>query len=118
MKIKRILCAVLASLMLSFSLTACTPGTGNSETASTDPAAVTGTLPEVTAGEATETEADHDDPALKLDHLTIGGVDISEYTVVIPASPGSCDQIAADFLVRFIGEATGVTVRQTTDAEA
>lgn len=118
LKIKRTLCAVLASLMLSFSLTACTPNEENNETASTDPAAVTDTLPEVTAGETTEAETDHDDPALKPDHLTIGGVDISEYTVVIPASPGSYDQLAADFLVRFIGEATGVTVRQTTDAEA
>ena len=118
LKIKRTLCAVLASLMLSFSLTACTPNEENNETASTDPAAVTDTLHEVTAGETTEVETDHDDPALKPDHLTIGGVDISEYTVVIPASPGSYDQLAADFLVRFIGEATGVTVRQTTDAEA
>ena len=121
LKRKRILCAVLASLLLSFSLTACTPGTPGgeiSETASTDSAVVTTTLPEVTAGDATETEADYDDPAIKLDHLTVGGADISEYTVVIPVSPGSYDQLAADFLVRFIGEATGVTVRQTTDAES
>lgn len=115
MKIKRILCAVLAALMLSASLTACTPGGGNNETASTDSAVITDTQPEVTAGEAketetdeateTETEADYDDPAIKPGHLTVGGVDISEYTVVIPESPGKYDQIAADFLVRFIGEA-------------
>ena len=115
---KRILCAMLASLLLCFSLTACTPDKGDNDTASTDPAVITTALPEVTTDEATETEADFDDPALKLDHLTVGGVDISEYTVVIPAAPGSYDQLAADFLVRFIGEATGVTVRQTTDAEA
>ena len=121
LKRKRILCAALASLLLSFSLTACTPGTPGgeiSETASTDSAVITTTLPEVTAGDATETEADYDDPAIKLDHLTVGGADISEYTVVIPATPDSYDQLAADFLVRFIGEATGVTVRQTTDAES
>ena len=121
LKRKRILCAALASLLLSFSLTACsqvTPGGEISETASTDSAVITTTLPEVTAGDATETESDYDDPAIKLDHLTVGGADISEYTVVIPATPGSYDQLAADFLVRFIGEATGVTVRQTTDAES
>ena len=117
MKIKRILCAVLAALMLSLSLTACTPGAGNNETTPADTDVITVTLPEVTADEETETEPDHDDPALNPDHLKIGGVDISEYTVVIPASPGSYDQLAADFLVRFIGEATGVTIRQTTDAE-
>ena len=115
---KRILCTMLASLLLCFSLTACTPDKGDNDTASTDPAVITTALPEVTTDEATETEADFDDPSLKLDHLTVGGVDISEYTVVIPAAPGSYDQLAADFLVRFIGEATGVTVRQTTDAEA
>ena len=114
---KRIFCAVLAALTLSLSLTACTAGGGNDGTTSTDPS-VTTTMPEVTTDEAAGTETDFDDPALKLDHLTIGGVDISEYTVVIPATPGSYDQLAADFLVRFIGEATGVTVRQTTDAEA
>lgn len=118
MKIKRFLCAILASLFLSFSLTACTPGGENNETTAANSDVITVTLPEVTTDEETETEPDHDDPALKLDHLTIGGVDISEYTVVIPATPGSYDQLAADFLVRFIGEATGVTVRQTTDAEA
>ena len=114
--------------MLSSSLTACTPGGENNETASTDSAVITDTQPEVTAGEAketetdeateTETEADYDDPAIKPGYLTVGGIDISEYTVVIPESPGKYDQIAADFLVRFIGEATGVTVRQTTDAES
>ena len=118
MKSKRILCAVLAFIMLTFSLTACTPDNENNETAPTDPAVTSGTLPEDTTGEETETETDFDDPDLKLDHLTVGGVDISEYTVVIPAVPGSYDQLAADFLVRFIDEATGVTVRQTIDAEA
>ena len=117
MKSKRILCAVLAALTLSFSLTACTPDKENNETVSTDSDVITDTPPEVTTAEATETETDYDDPAVKLDYLTIGGVDISEYTVVIPVSPGNYDQLAADFLVRFIGEATGVTVRQITDAE-
>lgn len=95
MKIKRIFCAVLAFLLLSFSLTACTPDKENSETSSTEPA-VTTALTEVTDDEATETGTDFDDPDIKPDHLTIGGVDISEYTVVIPVSPGSYDQIAAD----------------------
>ena len=95
MTIKRILCAVLAALLLSFSLTACTPGGENNETTAANSDVITVTLPEVTTAEETETEPDHDDPALKLDHLTIGGVDISEYTVVIPATPSSYDQLAA-----------------------
>lgn len=113
MKINRILCAVLASLMLFSSLSACTPGGESSGTVSGE----SGSLTEAPTGEITDAVTEYDDPNVKLDHLTIGGTDISEFTVVIPAAPGSYDQLAADFLVRFIGEATGVTVKQTTDVE-
>lgn len=118
MKIKRIICAALSALMLISSLTACTTGGESGETVSEVSADLTALTDTATTEEVTEPETEYDDPALKLDHLTVGGADISEYTVVIPATPGAYDQLAADFLVRFIGEATGVTVKQTTDAEA
>lgn len=120
MTFKRIICAFLASLMLCISLTACTAGGGNDGTASTDPAASADVTTEAPGGATSETDAgtEYDDPDLKLDHLTIGGTDISEFTVVVAAAPEKFDVQAAEYLVRFIGEATGVTLRQTTDAES
>ena len=121
MKTKRILCAILATLMLAAPLTACTSGSKTPDTTvgETVTTPVTGEQTEApTETEAvTEIETEYDDPTLKLDHLTIGGVDISEYTVVVSATPAPYDQKAADILIRFIAEATGVTLKQITDAE-
>lgn len=126
---KKIVCMLLALCLLASSLlTGCTPSDDPADTDSathgtTDGGSDDSETPIESDSETdseTDTEAvtEYDDPALKLDHLTIGGVDISEFTVVVPASPTPYDQQAADFLVRFIGEATGVTVKQTTDAES
>lgn len=117
---KRVYLTLAICLMALCLLVGCTPEQTPDETDST-------TLPDTTetaGGETetppeteTETETEYDDPALKLDHLTVGGVDISEYTVVVPTNPAPYDQQAADFLIRFIAEATGVTLPQITDAE-
>ena len=122
---KKITCLLLALCLLASSLLAgcnpaVTPAPDTEETTSSSDT-VHGTVTEDTEAETptgTEDETEYDDPALKLDHLTIGGVDISEYTVVVPETPATYDLQAAEFLVRFIGEATGVTLRQTTDAES
>lgn len=120
---KKITCLLLALCLLASSLLAGCTSTEQpqNDTASADTSAHDTTDSESDAPETsadTEAVTEYDDPALKLDHLTIGGVDIAEFTVVIPAAPAAYDQVAADFLVRFIGEATGVTVKQTTDAES
>lgn len=119
---KRVYLTLAICLMALCLLVGCTPEQTPDETDST-------TLPDTTetAGGETETppeteteteaETEYDDPALKLDHLTVGGVDISEYTVVVSATPAPYDQKAADILIRFIAEATGVTLKQITDAE-
>ena len=111
---KKAICLIMIFCLLASSLlVGCSPAAdptqGTESTASAD------TVP-VTQNDETETE--YDDPALKLDHLTIGGVDISEFTVVIPAQPAAYDEKAAEFIIRFVGEATGVTLPRITDAES
>jgi len=119
---KKITCMMLALCVLaSAMLFGCNHTADPSD--STEEITVTDTTAETVSeatGTDTETDAEteYDDPELKLDHLTIGGTDISEYTVVVPAAPEKFDIQAAEYLVRFIGEATGVTLKQTTDAES
>lgn len=111
---KKITCMMLAlCLLVSSLLVGCNPAADTSADTETTGA---DTPPETVSD--TEAETEYDDPALKLDHLTIGGTDISEYTVVVPAAPAKFDLQAAEYLVRFIGEATGVTLKQTTDDES
>lgn len=119
---KRIICLILTlCLLTSLLLTGCDraadPVPGTEETAAGTSGETTGGA-ETPPATDTETETEYDDPELKLDHLTIGGVDVSEFTVVSPAEPAKFDLQAAEYLVRFIGEATGVTLKQTTDAES
>ena len=111
-----VLC-VLASAMLFGCNHTADPSDSTEEITVTDTTAET--VSEATGTDTeTDAETEYDDPELKLDHLTIGGTDISEYTVVVPAAPEKFDIQAAEYLVRFIGEATGVTLKQTTDAES
>ena len=110
---KRLLIGLLASALL---LAGCTsaPATPDDTTADTP----TGTVDSTAEQTDTEAETEYDDPALALDHLTIGGVDISEYTIVVSAQPAPFDEKAAELLIRFISEATGVTLKKITDAES
>ena len=108
---KRCLIGLLASALL---LSGCTSPAGTPSDTSTD---TTGDPGADTTEGTTETEAvtEYDDPALALDHLTIGGVDIAGYTVVVPAQPAPFDEKAAELIIRFVGEATGVTLNKITD---
>lgn len=63
----------------------------------------------------TETETPPDTTPYPLDELTIGGVDIADYTVVISANAENYEAQAADLLIRFVGEATGKTLAKITD---
>lgn len=108
---KRCLIGLLASALL---LSGCTSPAGTPSDTSTD---TTGDPGADTTEGTTETEAvtEYDDPALALDHLTIGGVDIAGYTVVVPAQPAPFDEKAAELIIRLVGEATGVTLNKITD---
>ena len=77
------------------------PGT---EAATEAPAEET-TTEEVTTEEVT-TEAETDD-GIPLNSLTIGGVDIKEYTLVVQEGGADCVRDSADELVEFIEKATG-----------
>lgn len=81
--------------------TEATPGT---EAATEAPAEET-TTEEVTTEEVT-TEAETDD-GIPLNSLTIGGVDIKEYTLVVQEGGADCVRDSADELVEFIEKATG-----------
>ena len=63
------------------------------------------TTEEVTTEEVT-TEAETDD-GIPLNSLTIGGLDIKEYTLVVQEGGADCVRDSADELVEFIEKATG-----------
>ena len=77
--------------------------TPSDETAETPTEAVT--TEEVTTEEIT-TEAETDD-GIPLNSLTIGGVDIKEYTLVVQDGGANCVRNSADELIEYIEKATG-----------
>ena len=77
--------------------------TPSDETAETPTEAVT--TEEVTTEEIT-TEAETDD-GIPLNSLTIGGVDIKEYTLVVQDGGANCVRNSADELMKYIEKATG-----------
>ena len=74
------------------------------ETAETPTEAVT--TAEVTTTEEVTTEAETDD-GIPLNSLTIGGVDIKEYTLVVQDGGANCVRNSADELIEYIEKATG-----------
>ena len=89
-----------------------TPTEPDGTSEATDPADETAEIPteEVTTEEETTeevtTEAETDD-GIPLNSLSIGGVDIKEYTLVVQDGGANCVRTSADELIEYIEKATG-----------
>lgn len=116
-------CLLLLSLGL---LTACngdstpadttaedTPASTDAPTEPDGTAEVTAPADENTAEETTETPTEEvtiepeTDDGIPLNNLTIGGVDIREYTLVVQDGGAKCVRTSADELIEYIEKATG-----------
>ena len=112
----------LAALM-TLSVAACTPTEGEGEQtedttvielpseteAETDPGSET--EPETETETETEPEAETDDGIL-LDRFTIGGVSITEFTLVVQEGGAACVRNSADELVQYLEQATGFCIEE------
>lgn len=116
-----------AVLLLSVALVACNGNTPDSEVTDAPTDIPTDAPTDVPTEEPTEipteaptevmtetpteapTEAETDD-GIPLDSLTIGGVDIKEYTLVVQDGGAACVRNSADELVEFIEKATGFRI--------
>ena len=110
-----LLCMLAALMMLSFA--ACQPQTSpenpdaptdEQTTAAPETESETvGSIQESTAPE-TETEAETEpDDGIPLDSFTIGGVSITEFTLVVQEGGAACVRNSADELVEYLEQATG-----------
>ncbi len=103
MNMKKILCLLLAGLMAIAPLTACTDGTGTES--DTESASVS----ESETDSETEIETAPETPN-PIDLLRLGGVNISEFSIVCAADLPSVQQTTVQCLVDRIAAATGVTL--------
>ncbi len=117
----RLLIGAFAALML-LSFTACNPSQGQGEQTEGTTAPETETesdAPESESESATETETESEteaetepDDGIPLDSLTIGGVDITEFTLVVQEGGADCVRDSADELVQYLEQATGFRIEE------
>ena len=113
----RILLGLLAAyMMLSFA--ACNPDSGEGEHPTTEPETESDLAPAETIGESTaetetetETEAETDN-GIPLDAFTIGGMDITSFTLVVQEGGAACVRNSADELVEYLEQATGYRIEE------
>ncbi|MBR2445530.1 MAG: DUF4838 domain-containing protein [Clostridia bacterium] len=120
---RTLLCCLAAGMMLSFA--ACNPESGEQESTDTVTEAVTEgntegiteipnateTEPESESETETETEAETDD-GIPLDSFTIGGVDITSFTLVVQDGGAACVRSSADEMVEYLEQATGYRIEE------
>ena len=114
-----LLCLLAAYMMLSFA--ACNPESGEQESTDTVTEAVTEgiteipnateTEPESESETETETEAETDN-GIPLDAFTIGGMDITSFTLVVQEGGAACVRNSADELVEYLEQATGYRIEE------
>ncbi len=103
MNIQRLLCLLLAGLLLAAPLTACNGGDGTE----TESGSVSESVSDSESDTEIETAPDTPNP---VDLLRIGGVAIDQFTVVYPSDMPEGQKAALDLFVAEIARATGVTL--------
>ena len=113
----RVLLYMLAALMM-LSVVACNPSDGQGEqtedTTVIEVPSSTETQPDETESTTEpetepETETEPDD-GIPLDSFTIGGVSITEFTLVVQEGGAACVRNSADELVQYLEQATGFRI--------
>lgn len=119
---KRKLSLFLAVALLALSLASCAPTDGTPvDTTVQDSQATTQTDPstEAPTGTPTEPETQADTAAPAFDEgVTVGGADLSEFTVVHSADMPEGQITALTFFIEQVAKATGMTLPVITDDSA